>query len=574
MAPGAPADGRRPVFWLLALLILAAGIELGSRVIERLENLAARRKNPYVEAVNPVPAFEVVELEGRKMVRRTGFQPMMVPQPPFPLERPRGGLRVFILGASAAAGWPYQLGDTNIRALLETKLRKLYPGRPIEVISMAAGTYGSHRVKLILEEALRYNPDVLFLYNGNNEFLENLVFRPRNPPPPWDRSAAARLSYRVFVTLTTPLPRFDVKNYGFDDQVSNHLSFAFSQASRYREDPRQFQLLLDHYRFNIDAMVTSAGEAKVPIFLLTCPVNLRDWSPNVSRHREGLGATAKARWTALFRDGLLAVERGDFAAAVAPLRGAIGLDDEYAEAHFRLAEALRRTGHRIEAKAEYVRALERDAFPFRELPEFQRVLREIAARRDVPLVDIIPPLEAVAEDGIAGYDVLVDYVHLTEQSQEIAAHEMVRALEERGLLPGISDADVERTRVAIQKRFWPARDVYAVDVTYTSALIMHQYDRLDALYAELVEVLTRAPREDPSLAAHCQERLLTFHQVQAIAVAYRELVRAEKLGELRESFTPEQAQRIYGAYVDMIRQTHAAGLSREEFLKKLPAIPR
>ena len=31
-------------------------------------------------------------------------------------------------------------------------LRKLYPGRPIEVFNMAAGTYGSHRVKQVLEE--------------------------------------------------------------------------------------------------------------------------------------------------------------------------------------------------------------------------------------------------------------------------------------------------------------------------------------------------------------------------------------------------------------------------------------
>lgn len=238
---------RSLVFWSLAFLVVAGGVELGARVIERVENSAARRKNPHVEATNPVPAFEVVELGGQRMVRRTGFQPLMVfQQKPFPLERPQGGLRAFVLGGSAAAGWPYHLGDTNISALLERKLRALYPGRPIEVINMGAGTYASHRVKLILEEVLHYNPDLIFLYNGNNEFLENLVYRPQVPPAPWDLSATARLCYRVYVALTTPLPRFDVKSYAMDDQVSNRLSFAFAQASRYREDPRQFQSLLGH----------------------------------------------------------------------------------------------------------------------------------------------------------------------------------------------------------------------------------------------------------------------------------------------------------------------------------------
>ena len=82
---------------------------------------------------------------------------------------------------------------------------------------------------------------------------------------------------------------------------------------------------------------------------------------------------------------------------------------------------MRRTGKKGEAKAEYLLALQRDAFPFRELPEFQSVLRDIAAKQRVPLLDIVAPLEADAKDGIIGLDVLVDYVHLSERSQEIVA---------------------------------------------------------------------------------------------------------------------------------------------------------
>jgi tetratricopeptide (TPR) repeat protein len=571
MAAAPPTSRRRALFVFLSFLLVAAGVELGCRVIERLDNAAARRKNPHVEAVNPVPAFEIVEIDGKKMVRRTGFQPLMVfNQKPFPLERPKGGFRAFVLGGSAAAGWPFHLGDTNISALLERKLRKLYPGRPVEVINMGAGTYASHRVKLILEEVVRYHPDAIFLYNGNNEFLENLVFRPRTPPAPWDRSAAVRLSYRVLVTLTTPPPRFDVKNYEMNDQVSNRLSWAFAQTSRYREDPRQFQALLDHYRFNIESMVTSATEAKVPLFLVTCPVNLKEWTPNVSRHRRDLDPDQKARFTAAFREGYLAIERGDFEGAIPPLRRAIALDDEYAEAHFRLGEALRRTRHIPEAKEEFVRALERDGFPFRELPEFQAILREIAARRNVPLVDILPPLEAASSDGIPGYDVFTDYVHLTEEGQEIAAHEMLRALHARGLLPELSSSAVERARIPIEHRFWAERDVFVDDANYNTAMLQHQYDRLDLLYETAVATFERAPKEDPSLGERCQERLHTYKAVHAAALAYRALVRAEKLGVLYQNFTPEQAQAVYERYVNTIRWWTAGNLSDEDFLKRVP----
>src|SRR5512137_2319142 len=200
---GAPTPApARPAFWALAALLVAAGVELGCRVIERVENAAARRRNPYVEAINPAPAFTVVEQGGRKLVLRSGFHPLMAPTAPFLLERPAGGLRIFILGGSAAAGWPYHLGDTSISALLKRTLQQLYPDRSIEVLNMAAGTYASHRVKLLFEEVLHYQPDAILLYNGNNELLEDFVFRPRNPPAPWDRVATARLAYRVYVSLT------------------------------------------------------------------------------------------------------------------------------------------------------------------------------------------------------------------------------------------------------------------------------------------------------------------------------------------------------------------------------------
>jgi tetratricopeptide (TPR) repeat protein len=564
------SDRHRPVFWFLTFLIVVGGIEFGARLIERIENAAARHKNPFVESVNPVPAFKIVDGGGTKVVVRSGFHPLMNPElRPFPLERPKGGLRIFVLGGSAAAGWPYHMGDTNISALLERKLRMLYPGRPIEVINVAAGTYASHRVKLILEEVLQYNPDFLFLYNGNNEFLESLIYRPRNPPAPWDRSAAIRLTYR----LTVPLPHVDVKGFDLSAQIPNTLSFAFSQASLYHEDPRQFQMLLDHYRFNIDEMVSAAGAAKIPLFLLTCPVNLKDWVPNISYHRKDLTPIEKTRWTGFFRDGYIAVEQGKFAAAIAPLRTAIAIDEEYAEEHYRLAEALRHTGLAVEAKSEYLLALQDDAFPFRELPEFQTILRDVAAKRGVPLVDIVAPLEAVAGDGIIGLDVLTDYVHLTEQSQEIVAQEMLGALLKQGLLQGITSADVERARITIPKKFWALRDVAAADLNYNMAMVMHQYERLDFLYEEAVKTFNRAAQEEPSMADDCRNRLYLFREIHPVVRAYRDLLRADKLGLREKNYTPDEAARIFSMYREMIRQVKTPSLSSEEFTKKVPKSP-
>lgn len=562
---------RYAAFWALTFLITVTGIEIGARLIERVENAVARRKNPFIESINPVSAFKISNDGGSAVIKQSGLHPMMnIDLRPFTLERPKGGLRVFVLGGSAAAGWPYNKSETDLSSLLERKLRILYPGRPIEVINVAAGTYASHRVKLILEEILHYNPDAIFLYNGNNEFLESLIYRPRNPPPPWDRSSAIRLVYRTVKSLTVPLPRFEVKNYDIDATVPKSLAFAFSKTSLYREDPRQFKMLLEHYRFNIDEMVTAAGALKVPIFLLTCPVNLKDWVPNVSRHRKDLSPEQKTRWIGFFRDGYLAIERGDYAAAIAPLRAAIALDDEYAEAHYRLGESLMRTGQRTEAKAEYLLALQRDAFPFRELPEFQDILKDVAMRRGVPLVDIVKPLEALAGDGILGLDILIDYCHLTERSQEIVAQEMASALLKRGLLQGVSAADVERTRIDMSSKFRPSLDVDIAQSLYRSAMDMQQYERIDALYEKTIASSSRALKEDPATAENARSLISILPDIHRVLSAYRDLRRAQKLGLLDLTYTPEDANRIFSAYREMMYQVNSRYLSRDEFDRKTP----
>jgi hypothetical protein len=102
-------------------------------------------------------------------------------------------------------------------------------------------------------------------------------------------------------------------------------------------------------------------------------------------------------------------------------------------------------------------------------------------------------------------------------------------------------------------------------------MLMHQYGRLDALYRRAVAVFTRAAEEDPTLAAHCRERLATYARVHEVATAYGRLLRAETLGLARETYSPEEAQAIYGRYAEMIHWSNAERLSREEFLRRIPS---
>lgn len=85
-----------------------------------------------------------------------------------PKEKPTGSLRVFLLGGSSVQMlW----GDTRLKQMLEQK----YPGRVIEVFNIGLGGAGSTRVLRFFREALQYQPDVMVVYSGHNEFPEAFI---------------------------------------------------------------------------------------------------------------------------------------------------------------------------------------------------------------------------------------------------------------------------------------------------------------------------------------------------------------------------------------------------------------
>src|SRR5262245_8804915 len=68
------------------------------------------------------------------------------------------------------------MGGSNTRLLPEAFLQKLLnePGArdEYEVINLGRHGYGSGRERLLFEQALVLEPDVVFLYSGHNEFVE------------------------------------------------------------------------------------------------------------------------------------------------------------------------------------------------------------------------------------------------------------------------------------------------------------------------------------------------------------------------------------------------------------------
>ena len=87
----------------------------------------------------------------------------------FALPKPPRHFRMFALGGSTAR----DLKDLeHLKALLQPRLA---PGTVFEVINCGTDSFGSHRVRLIAEEIMAYEPDLLFVYSGHNECWDEEV---------------------------------------------------------------------------------------------------------------------------------------------------------------------------------------------------------------------------------------------------------------------------------------------------------------------------------------------------------------------------------------------------------------
>jgi tetratricopeptide (TPR) repeat protein len=77
--------------------------------------------------------------------------------------------RVFCLGGSSMFGTPYQM-TCNIPGIIRRQLRHIFPDREIEVVNFGASAINSHVIKQFAGELLEFQPDLILIYMGHNEF--------------------------------------------------------------------------------------------------------------------------------------------------------------------------------------------------------------------------------------------------------------------------------------------------------------------------------------------------------------------------------------------------------------------
>jgi lysophospholipase L1-like esterase len=324
--------------------------------------------------------------------------------------------RIFCLGGSTVQGRPYGI-ETAFSSWLKLGLDAVCPDRDWEVINCGGISYASYRLVPIMQEVLQYEPDLLILYSGHNEFLEDRTYRAVKATPAWvvraHRWLSSLHSYQLirscFAKETPTVSSGSVKSRSILAQEVEALLDYRGGLDAYKRDNEWRAGVVRHYEFNVRRMISIASKAGVPVVLVNPVSNLKDTPPFKTLHREGITKPDQYRFDT-YRNEAGSLE-STVARRIASLRSAIEIDDQHAGVHFELGKTLEGSGAFDLAKSAYLRAKAEDICPLRMTEPLHAALARVALETSTPWLDARALFEGWTADGIPGNEWLVDHVH-------------------------------------------------------------------------------------------------------------------------------------------------------------------
>jgi tetratricopeptide (TPR) repeat protein len=321
---------------------------------------------------------------------------------PFKKHKEPNTLRIFILGESTAIGYPY-FHNGSFHRWLQYRLTHTYPDRPFEIVNIALTAVNSYTVLGFAKEVVNYEPDVILIYTGHNEYYGALgVGSTENIGG--NRSLIRLILWLRDFRITQLITAVYGKMIPSGDQSQDGTRMqrmAAKQKIPYQSE--LYQRGVEQFSSNMKETLELFSKRDIPVFLSNLVSNEKDLKPFVSFPVDSL------RFPDFYPAFMAAKE---YRSASQFLKAADHHYPSHALCNYYLGQLAYAQGEFREAKGFFSKARDLDGLRFRA----PAILNDITARlcaqyANAHLVDTKSVFEAFSEHGIMGDRLILEHVH-------------------------------------------------------------------------------------------------------------------------------------------------------------------
>lgn len=376
---------------LVLLLLLESGLRLFNYGMER---------SLFVSTPDEHSPYYGINLDiGKRYFKNGSFSPS--PRKDlFLKEKADNCYRIFFLGGSTAAGFPYGNNLTPSR-ILQRRLTDTFPDKKIEVVNVAMTAVNSYTLADFMDEILEQKPDLLLIYAGHNEFYGAMGVS----------SMESIGQFRFVVKTYLYLQSF--KTFELMQNTLAGIFGLFAEEETGSSDPLETQ------------MAKMVRDKEIPLAGAIYNTGKEQFSNNLAEIFE------KAA------DVGVKVIVSELISNIRDHRPFVSLDDDAqnsADRKFEAAQELEKKGMIKEAQTAYYRAKDLDALRFRASEEFNELIHQNADLFDIPVITMKHYFESISANGLIGNNLILEHLHPNKKGYFVMASAFFSEMEKNGFI--------------------------------------------------------------------------------------------------------------------------------------------
>jgi lysophospholipase L1-like esterase len=409
---------------LLLCLLLGGMLEIAFRI-------AGIQKDPPLFKDFSIGSkhFYITNDDYAKAIFRGNPDPPRHPFSIFLKDKPDSVFRIFVLGESSVAGFPYH-STSSFASVAEYVLQQIPATKKCEIINCGITAITSKHIASIADKLLQYQPDCIVIYAGHNEFYG--IGGVGAGEVLWIRSVAETIYNVRTIRLCQTL--FSKK------QTSQGITNLLEQQAKKKVTNHQKDIAFEIFRRNITSIISKYHSRNIPVLLCTVVRNERNYAP----FGNGNLPSASINYLQTFGNG----SNGDSSQVKGKkhlVDSIIGRYPTEPLPYYLQGTLLAGLGKSPESQSALGKAIDFDRVPVRAPSQINAIIKELAKKYSIPLLDLEQLSRAwIGQDGIIDQRLLIDYIHFNYKGNQFAGAALAGFIAEKYLGASTDPASLER----------------------------------------------------------------------------------------------------------------------------------